>query len=95
VQTTARQAFADRRRLMVAKAAELTGDRRIYALEPDLITAYRRAVRASAEVAIAELGAYRNNARPRGRPNAVSAERDEPRLGAGYAKAYPVTVPGA
>ncbi len=42
VLAAARQALADRHRLMVAKAAELAGDRLIYALEPDLIAAHRR-----------------------------------------------------
>lgn len=37
-----RKALADRHRLLVAKAAELAGDRLLYALEPELIVAYRR-----------------------------------------------------
>lgn len=38
----ARTALGDRHYLLVAKAAELAGDRLIYDLEPDLIAAYRR-----------------------------------------------------
>jgi len=42
VLAAAREALKDRHRLLVARAAELAGDRLIYALEPDLIAAYRR-----------------------------------------------------
>ena len=42
VVAAAREALADRHYLLVAKAAELAGDRLIYGLEPDLIAAYRR-----------------------------------------------------
>ena len=62
VLAAAREALADRHRLMVAKSAEL--------------------------------GVYRNNARLRARLDAVIAERDDPRLGAGYAKAFPPATPG-
>ncbi|UHD15020.1 HEAT repeat domain-containing protein [Thiocapsa bogorovii] len=59
-----------------------------------LVAIVEYADRASAEVAIAELGAYRNNARLRKRLGGVVAERDDPRLGAAYAKAFPPTTPG-
>jgi hypothetical protein len=49
---------------------------------------------AIAEVAIAELGAYRNNTRLRAHLYAVIAERDDPRLGACSAKAFPLKSPG-
>lgn len=39
---TVREALADPHSLLVAKAAELAGDRLLDALEPDLIAAYRR-----------------------------------------------------
>ena len=42
VLAAAREALADPHHLLVGKAAELAGDRLIYGLEPDLITAYRR-----------------------------------------------------
>jgi hypothetical protein len=42
VLAAAREALMDRHRLLVARAAELAGDRLIDALEPDLIAAYRR-----------------------------------------------------
>jgi hypothetical protein len=42
VLAAAREALDDRHYLLVAKAAELARDRLIYALEPDLIAAYRR-----------------------------------------------------
>jgi hypothetical protein len=42
VLAAAREALGDRHYLLVAKAAELAGDRLIYGLEPDLIAAYRR-----------------------------------------------------
>ncbi len=42
VLAAAREALADRHRLMVARAAELIGDRLIYGLVPDLTAAYRR-----------------------------------------------------
>ncbi|WP_050799561.1 hypothetical protein [Thiocapsa marina] len=50
--------------------------------------------RASEHVAIAELGAYRNNARQRKRLRGVVAERGNPRLGAANAKAFPPPTPG-
>jgi hypothetical protein len=60
-----------------------------------LVSIVADADRASAEVAIAELGAYRNNARLRTRLERVIAERGDPRLGEGYAKAFPLKTPGA
>lgn len=42
VLVAARAALADRHHLVVAKAAELVGDRLVYDLEPDLVAAYRR-----------------------------------------------------
>lgn len=50
--------------------------------------------RKSAEVAIAELGAYRNNARLRARLEAVLAERADPGLNARYRQAFPASDSG-
>jgi len=50
--------------------------------------------RRSAEVAIAELGTYRNNARVRDRLGAVLADRDDPHLEARYRQAFPVPEAG-
>lgn len=50
--------------------------------------------RASAETAIAELGAYRNNARVRAGLGAVLAERGDPRLTARYRQAFPAPETG-
>jgi hypothetical protein len=88
---------------MVAKAAELAGDRLIDALKSDLIAAYRRFLEdpakrdpgCTAKGAFAEPGAYRNDARLRERLGGVVAERDDPRLGAGCAKAFALLTPGA
>lgn len=49
--------------------------------------------RASAEVAITELGAYRNNARLRARLETVLAERADPQLTARYRQAFPIPDP--
>jgi hypothetical protein len=60
-----------------------------------LVSVVADADRTSAGVAIAELGAYRNNARLRARLGAVIAERDDPQLNAGFGQAFPVSAPGA
>lgn len=60
-----------------------------------LVSVVADADRTSAGVAIAELGAYRNNARLRARLGAVLAERDDPQLNAGFGQAFPVSAPGA
>ena len=59
-----------------------------------LIEVAGSADRTSAETAIAELGAYRNNTRVRAGLGAVLSERGDPRLTARYRQAFPAPEPG-